>query len=104
MSVNINMTIEAKGNKVMPKGINLSKVGGSSTPSKKIPSTPTISTKKEDTATEENQDGDQEQEQETVKDGVNAAGEGEGKDKEVPKGKIACLLCRGFISYKSSDR
>ena len=23
---------------------------------------------------------------------------------ETPKGKICCLLCRGFISYKNSDR
>ena len=23
---------------------------------------------------------------------------------DVPKGKVACLLCRGFISYKNSDR
>jgi len=23
---------------------------------------------------------------------------------DVPKGKVACLLCRGFISYKDSDR
>ena len=23
---------------------------------------------------------------------------------ETPKGKISCLLCRGFISYKNSDR
>ena len=26
------------------------------------------------------------------------------KENEVPKGKISCLLCRGFISYKNSDR
>ena len=25
-------------------------------------------------------------------------------EKETPKGKISCLLCRGFISYKNSDR
>ena len=25
-------------------------------------------------------------------------------DEETPKGKICCLLCRGFISYKNSDR
>ena len=29
--------------------------------------------------------------------------EGEGGN-ETPKGKISCLLCRGFISYKNSDR
>ena len=31
--------------------------------------------------------------------------EGKSKDTdETPKGKICCLLCRGFISYKNSDR
>ena len=25
-------------------------------------------------------------------------------DSDVPKGKVSCLLCRGFISYKNSDR
>ena len=30
-------------------------------------------------------------------------GEGEGGH-ETPKGKISCLLCRGFISYRNSDR
>ena len=31
--------------------------------------------------------------------------EEEGKnDNEIPKGKVSCLLCRGFISYKNSDR
>ena len=23
---------------------------------------------------------------------------------ETPKGKVSCLLCRGFITYKNSDR
>merc|ERR1719147_288279 len=23
---------------------------------------------------------------------------------DVPKGKVSCLLCRGFITYKDSDR
>ena len=28
----------------------------------------------------------------------------EGQDNGTPKGKVSCLLCRGFITYKSSDR
>ena len=28
----------------------------------------------------------------------------EGQDDGTPKGKVSCLLCRGFITYKSSDR
>ena len=31
-------------------------------------------------------------------------GEEGGHESETPKGKISCLLCRGFISYKNSDR
>ena len=30
--------------------------------------------------------------------------EQEGDGSETPRGKISCLLCRGFISYKNSDR
>ena len=28
----------------------------------------------------------------------------EGQENGIPKGKVSCLLCRGFISYKNSDR
>ena len=30
--------------------------------------------------------------------------ETEGQENGTPKGKVSCLLCRGFITYKSSDR
>ena len=30
--------------------------------------------------------------------------EEEKTDNDTPKGKVSCLLCRGFISYKNSDR
>ena len=100
------MTIESKGNKVMPKGINLSKVGGNSTPSKKMPNSTPISTKKAEVSKDEDKENEEDQEKETAnaKEGNNSGESGGGKDNEVPKGKISCLLCRGFISYKNSDR
>ena len=30
--------------------------------------------------------------------------ESEGQENGTPKGKVSCVLCRGFITYKSSDR
>ena len=38
--------------------------------------------------------------QEKASDGEGAPG----RESGTPKGKVACLLCRGFVSYKSSDR
>ena len=44
---------------------------------------------------------DKEKESASTNEGVS---ESEGQENGTPKGKLSCLLCRGFITYKSSDR
>ena len=37
----------------------------------------------------------------SANEGVSESG---GQENGTPKGKVSCVLCRGFITYKSSDR
>ena len=86
------MTIESKSDQlVKSRNVNPSKVGAAASAPSKIPikQASTVVVKEERESQE--------------KDDTKTEAEA-GKENEVPKGKISCLLCRGFISYKNSDR